>query len=182
VLVLPAGHRTTVAGIDRLGERDVGVAAAGESVTVRLAGALDVARGDLIVADREDQPAPSVTQDVEATVCWLAERPLRGRERVLVKHTTRVVPGLVADLRYQLDIETVTRSERPAELAANEIGGVALRTASPLALDPYAGNPRTGALLLIDPQDGSTLAAGMVGDPLAAQGGAPGATEVTHVA
>ncbi|MBO0689896.1 MAG: 50S ribosome-binding GTPase [Candidatus Dormibacteraeota bacterium] len=182
VLVLPAGHRTTVAGIDRLGERDAGVAAAGESVTIRLAGALDVARGDLIVADRQDQPAPRVTQDVEATLCWLAERPLRGRERVLVKHTTRVVPGLVTDLRHRLDIETVTRSERPPELAANEIGGVALRTASPLVLDPYAGNPRTGALLLIDPQDGSTLAAGMVGDPLAAQGGAPGATEVTHVA
>jgi sulfate adenylyltransferase subunit 1 len=179
VLVLPAGHRTTVAGIDRLGERDVGAASAGESVTVRLAGALDVSRGDLIVAAGEGAPQPRVGQEVEATVCWLDERPLRGREKVLVKHTTRVVPGLVADLTDRLDIETVTRTERPAELAANEIGTVVLRTAAPLALDPYASNPRTGALLLIDPQDGSTLGAGMVGDPLAAR---DRVQEVTHVA
>ena len=33
----------------------------------------------------------------------------------------------------------------------------------PLPLDDYAEVPRTGAFLVIDPADGSTLAAGLVG-------------------
>jgi len=32
-------------------------------------------------------------------------------------------------------------------------------------LDPYAVNRRTGSFLLIDPADGTTLTAGMVGEP-----------------
>ncbi|MFE0047226.1 hypothetical protein ACFWYJ_28975, partial [Streptomyces albireticuli] len=43
-----------------------------------------------------------------------------------------------------------------------------LRTAQPLALDPYDRSRRTGAFLLIDPADGTTLTAGMAGDALAA--------------
>jgi sulfate adenylyltransferase subunit 1 len=40
-----------------------------------------------------------------------------------------------------------------------------LRTAEPLALDPYADNRQTGSFLLIDPADGTTLAAGMADEP-----------------
>ncbi|MFJ3928528.1 hypothetical protein ACIPXB_36720, partial [Streptomyces sp. NPDC090022] len=36
-----------------------------------------------------------------------------------------------------------------------------VRTAEPLALDAYADSRRTGSFLLIDPADGTTLAAGM---------------------
>lgn len=65
VIVLPAGRRTSVAGIDRavvtatstaVVERPSAVA--GEAVTVRLADDLDVARGSVIVA-AEASPAPA---------------------------------------------------------------------------------------------------------------------------
>ena len=42
-----------------------------------------------------------------------------------------------------------------------------MRTAEPLALDSYADSRRTGSFLLIDPADGTTLAAGMAGDSFA---------------
>jgi len=51
-------------------------------------------------------------------------------------------------------------------LQLNEIGRVTLRTAEPLPVDDYTASRRTGAFLVIDPADGGTLAAGLVGAPL----------------
>ncbi|MET7619660.1 GTP-binding protein [Streptomyces sp. NPDC005408] len=159
VVVLPSGRRTSIAGIDRLGERDVDVARAEESVTIRLADDVDVARGDLIAA--VDQ-APRVTQEVTATVCHIADRPLRAGDRVLLRHGTAVVKAVVRSLDSVLDLETLRRLPGPGALRANDIGRVTLRTASPLPLDDYADHRRTGSFLLVDEADGATLTAGMV--------------------
>ena len=50
-----------------------------------------------------------------------------------------------------------------AELGLNDIGRVALRVASPLAVEPYAVDRTTGAFLVVDDATGTTLGAGMVG-------------------
>jgi sulfate adenylyltransferase subunit 1 len=55
----------------------------------------------------------------------------------------------------------------PDSLALNDIGNVVIRTSEAIPVDDYATSPRTGAFLLIDPKDGDTLAAGMVGDRFA---------------
>jgi sulfate adenylyltransferase subunit 1 len=91
---------------------------------------------------------------------------LRAGDRILVKHTTKVVKAVVASINYLLDIETLARDESPESLGLNEIGGVTLKVASPLAIDEYIGDRLTGSFLLIDGQDGQTLAAGLVGDPI----------------
>jgi sulfate adenylyltransferase subunit 1 len=44
---------------------------------------------------------------------------------------------------------------------------VVLRTAEPLPVDAYADSRLTGSFLLIDPADGTTLTAGMVGESFA---------------
>ncbi|MFF2148113.1 sulfate adenylyltransferase subunit 1 [Kitasatospora sp. NPDC058190] len=165
VTVLPSGQTSTVAGIDALGRRS-DIAWAPQSVTVRLTDDLDISRGDLIAAGA----APAPTQDIEATVSHLNERPLRAGDKVLLKHTTRTVRALVKEISYRIDI-TAPISEGGLErrsgaegLNVNDIGHVRLRTAEPLALDTYADNRRTGSFLLIDPADGTTLTAGMAGE------------------
>ena len=164
VVVLPSGRRSTIAGIDRLGERDVGVAFAPQSVTLRLADDLDVARGDVIAP--VDQ-APEISEIVVATACHLADRPLRENERVLLRHGTACVSAVVCGIDFRLDIDTLGRIARPHSLSANEIGQITLRTAAPLPLDDYTDNRHTGAFLLIAPDDGTTLTAAMNG-PLSA--------------
>ncbi|MBD8078295.1 sulfate adenylyltransferase subunit 1 [Cellulosimicrobium arenosum] len=168
VVVLPSGTRTTVAGIDTADSLATGdeltEAFAPQSVTLRLAHEVDIARGDLIAAAHE---APEVTQDVEGTVAWLGDRPLLPGSRVLLKHTTRTVQAVVRDVVGRLDLDSAEL--QPAErLELNDIGRVTLRLASPIAAEEYVVARRTGAFLLIDGQDGGTLAAGMVGDALAA--------------
>ncbi|MFE4992011.1 adenylyl-sulfate kinase [Streptomyces mirabilis] len=53
------------------------------------------------------------------------------------------------------------RRTRVRAAVTNDLGRITLRTAEPLALDDYADVGRTGAFLLVDPADGSTLTAGM---------------------
>jgi sulfate adenylyltransferase subunit 1 len=163
VVVLPSGKRTTVAGIDRLGERDVQLAYAPQSVTLRLADDVDVSRGDVIAAAER---APRVTREVTATVCHIADRPLRAGDRVLLRHGTATVKAIVSSLDSALNLETLKRDPSPEALHANDIAQITVRTAAPLPLDDYADHRRTGSFLLIDDADGSTLTAGMVGVPL----------------
>jgi sulfate adenylyltransferase subunit 1 len=157
VRVLPLGRETTVVGIDTAdGELDE--AFAPQSVTLRLADEVDITRGELIAAADSDLHA---TQDVEGLVCWLSDRALRPGSRVLFKHTTRTVQGIVRELHGRLDLDTMTPVETDA-LTLNDIGRVRIRLAAPVVAEDYTVSRRTGAFLLIDPQMGSTLAAGMV--------------------
>ncbi|WP_037908280.1 sulfate adenylyltransferase subunit 1 [Actinacidiphila yeochonensis] len=167
VTVLPSGRTTTVSGIDALGE-PVDTAWAPQSVTLRLADDLDVSRGDLIAPS---SAAPPVTQDILATVCHLHERPLRVGERVLLRHGTRTVKALVKELPYRIDLSHgLAHDGAPWALEVNDIGAVRLRTAEPLPVDAYADSRQTGSFLLIDPADGTTLTAGMVGEAFAESG------------
>ncbi|KAF4408971.1 MULTISPECIES: sulfate adenylyltransferase subunit 1 [Streptomyces] len=165
VTVLPSGRTSTVEAIDALGV-SVDVAWAPQSVTVLLADDLDVSRGDVIATTAT---APAVTQDLEATVCHLHDRPLRTGDRVLLKHTTRTVKAIVKDIPSRLNLAVsaeqrgISQHPAPEELAANDIGRVVLRTSEPLPVDAYADSRRTGSFLLIDPADGTTLTAGMAG-------------------
>ena len=161
VLVLPEGLRSTVGSVDTA-DGELAEASAGRSVTVRLTDDLDVARGSVIV---DAAAPPTVTAELEATVCWLSEQPLRPGARLLLKHGTRVTQAIVGELHDRLDTDTLTLSP-PELLEINDIGGVGIRTADPLPVDDYADSRATGAFLLIDPSTGNTLAAGLVGTPL----------------
>ena len=108
---------------------------------------------------------PTVTSELDATLCWLSDKPLRPGARLLVKHGTRTTQAIVGALGDRLDTDTVTWVDAPGQLAINDIARVTLRTADPLPVDDYAAIRATGSFLLIDPPTGNTLAAGLVGSP-----------------
>jgi sulfate adenylyltransferase subunit 1 len=169
VTVLPSGRASRIAGIDLLGE-PVDVAWTPQSVTLLLEDDIDVSRGDIVVPSGD---APPTTQDVEATVCHVADTPLTVGARVLLKHTTRTVKAIVKEIPSRLTLDDLSQHPAPGQLVANDIGRVRVRTAEPLALDAYADSRRTGSFLLIDPADGTTLAAGMAGESFATAEAAP---------
>ena len=163
VVVLPSGRRTTVAGVETA-DGPLEAAGAGRSVTVLLADDIDLSRGDLLAAAGDP---PRVTNELETTLCWLADKPLRPGARLLLKHGTRTTQVLVGAVTERLDTETLRFGPPPEQLQINDIAHVALRTADPLPVDDYAAVRATGSFLLIDPPTGTTLAAGLVGWPLA---------------
>ncbi len=160
VVALPSGLRSRVAAVE-VGGEEVDSAVPPLSVTVRLEDDLDVARGDLL-ADPASPPA--VAREVTARLCWMSERPLAPRARVLVKHTTRTVPALVDELVSKVDIHTLDDVPAPDRLELNDLGRVRLRLAQPLVVDAYARNRTTGAFIVVDEATNDTVAAGMVED------------------
>ena len=160
VVVLPSGLRSTIASIDTL-DGPVAEAFPPMSVTVRLGDDIDVSRGDMICRENNQ---PTVGQDLEAMVCWMADRPLTPRTMFVLKHTTKSVRAMVTDLQYQLDINTLHRNEGAPHLALNDIGRVTLRATGPLFYDPYARNRSTGSFILIDETTNRTVGAGMLLD------------------
>ncbi|MEU1016308.1 GTP-binding protein [Streptomyces sp. NPDC005898] len=163
VTVLPSGRTSKIAGIDLLGKA-VDMAWTPQSITLLLADDIDISRGDLIVPSGD---TPPTSQDIEATVCHVADTPLAVGQRVLLKHTTRTVKAIVKEIPSRLTLDDLSQHPEPGQLVANDIGRVKVRTAEPLALDAYADSRRTGSFLLIDPADGTTLAAGMAGQAFA---------------
>jgi bifunctional enzyme CysN/CysC len=157
VLVLPSGLRTRVAAVETA-DGPIEEATPGMSVTIRLEDEIDVPRGDMLV-DPDDQPV--VARSLEATVCWMSERPLQPGARLGVKHTTRTARAIVESIDGVVDMDTL--ESRPAsEMALNDIGTVRLRLSAPLMVDRYEDNRSTGAFILIDESTNDTVAAGMV--------------------
>jgi bifunctional enzyme CysN/CysC len=159
VLVLPSGFGSTIAAIDTF-DGPVEEAFAPMSVTIRLSDEIDVSRGDMIC---RPQNRPTVSQDLDAMVCWLTEaRSLGVRDKLAIKHTTRSARAMVTALDYRLDVNTLHRDEDATSLSLNEIGRVGLRTTQPLFFDEYRRSRETGSFILIDEATNATVGAGMI--------------------
>lgn len=158
VLVLPSGMTSKIEGIDMF-DKEIDEAFPPMSVTVRLEDDVDVSRGDMIC---RPQNAPKPSQDIDAMVCWMTNEPLRPRQKLAIKHTTRMGRALIKDIQYRLDVNTLHRDKETGELGLNEIGRVQLRTTVPLLCDPYSKNRTTGSFILIDEATGVTVGAGMI--------------------
>ncbi|WP_183322964.1 sulfate adenylyltransferase subunit 1 [Flexivirga oryzae] len=158
VMVLPSGMTSTIEGID-LYDRELDEAYAPMSVVVRLTDDVDVSRGDMICRTKN---LPAQTQDLDAMVCWMTSAPLKPKQKLAIKHTTRTARAIVKDVQYRLDVNTLHRDLAAGELALNEIGRVQLRVTTPLMTDPYERNRTTGSFILIDEATGNTVGAGMI--------------------
>jgi sulfate adenylyltransferase large subunit len=157
VVVLPSGLRTTVASVETH-DGPLTVAVQGQAVVVRLADDIDVARGDML-CDPADPPI--VARELEATICWMSERPVRPGARLAVKQTTRWGRAILEEIVSILDVGSL--EQVPAEqLGLNDLARVRLRLAAPLVVDPYGVNRATGAFILVDEATNETVGAGMV--------------------
>ncbi|MBC9226140.1 sulfate adenylyltransferase subunit CysN [Aeromicrobium sp. 636] len=158
VIVLPSGLPTKIKAIDTA-KGELSEAFSPMSVTVRLEDEVDVSRGDMIVRPNN---MPTVTQDLDAMICWMDAEPMRVGSKYAIKHTTRSARALVKEIRYELDVNTLHRHQSPSDLPLNAIGRVILRTTQPLMVDPYQRNRQGGAFILIDEATNRTVGAGTI--------------------
>jgi bifunctional enzyme CysN/CysC len=158
VLVLPSGLTSKIASIDTY-DGPLDEAFPPMAVTIRLEDDIDISRGDMICRVG-NHPEPS--QDIEAMVCWFADKPMQTGGKYAIKHTTKEARAVVKELRYRLDVNTLHRDEAATDLALNEIGRVLLRTTNPLMADEYRRNRLTGSFILIDEATNATVGAGMI--------------------
>jgi sulfate adenylyltransferase large subunit len=161
VVALPSGATTRILRVES-GGRDVDSAFAPMSVTVHLANNLDLSRGDFLCG-LENRPL--VSQDLDAMICWMSDKPAAAHSRYALKHTTRWTRAIVDEILYRLDINTGHRDPTAASLGANDLGRIRIRTTTPVFYDPYKQNRTTGSFILVDESTNATVAAGMLLGP-----------------
>ncbi|HEX4984917.1 MAG TPA: GTP-binding protein [Burkholderiales bacterium] len=159
VVVLPSGRRSKVQAIRTFGG-EVARAQAPQSVTLVLEDQLDISRGEVLASGGGP---PRAGREFEATLCWLATEPFNRSRRYLIKHGTRVTRALFDSPKYRIDVNTLATV--PADtLALNDIGRLAVKTAQPIAFEPYRDNRAAGSFIVIDEAGNNTVAAGMIED------------------
>ena len=129
------------------------------SVTLTLADEIDISRGDIIAKPNNH---PQSEQDVDLMICWMNSRAVNLNTKFYVRHTTREVRGVLKEIQYKLDINSLHRIENAEQLSMNEMARVKIRTAQPLFFDSYRKNRITGSVILVDEGTNETVAAGMI--------------------
>jgi len=158
VKTLPSGFISTIKTIELNGEQ-ISEAFAPMSVTMTLEDEIDNSRGDMIVRENN---VPEIGQDIEVLVTWMSTRPIQSRTKVVIKHTTNETIGMVKELKYKIDINTLHRLENIEKVEMNDIARLSIRTAKPLFYDAYKRNRQTGSIIIIDEQTNETIGAGMI--------------------
>ena len=161
IIVLPSGVRSH---IDRIVtyEGDLARAVAGQAVTLTLAEAIDVARGDLIA---DANRPPHMTDQFASHLIWMHEAPMLPGRPYLMRLGTTTLTAAVSELKHQLDISTGLR-KAAKQLAMNEIGFANLALDRAVPFDTYGENRETGSFVLIDRISNATVGAGMIRFPL----------------
>ena len=157
VVVAASGEESSVTRIVTA-DGDLTEAGPGDAVTLTLADAIDVARGDVLA--RADN-RPEVVNQFAAHVLWMSEEPMFPGRQYLLRIGTRYVPGRITTLKHKVDVNTLEHVASRT-LALNEIGLCNVATATPVAFDPYVENRETGAFILIDRFTNATAGAGMI--------------------
>ena len=130
------------------------------SITLTLEDEIDSSRGDMIVKPGN---LPKMEQKFDAMMVWMSDEPMMPGKQYVFKHTTKMVPGVIKSLKYQVDVNTMQRQPAPS-LELNQIGRVDVSLNQPIAFDRYTRNKGTGSFIVIDRITNGTVAAGMIID------------------
>jgi sulfate adenylyltransferase subunit 1 len=158
VIVYPSGFQSRIKAI-QFGEQQLEEAFAPMSVTITLEDEIDISRGDIIAKPNNH---PQSDQDIDIMLCWMNQRPVNLNTKFYIRHTTREVRGVLKEIQYKLDINSLQRVENSTQLVMNDIARVKIRTAQPLFFDSYRKNRITGSVILVDEGTNETVAAGMI--------------------
>ena len=158
VMLLPSGFSSKIKSIDTF-EGELEEAFAPMSVTMTLEDDLDLSRGDMIVRPNNK---PNVEQDLELMICWFNEKPLQLRGKYTLMHTSNEVRCVIKDVRYKMNINTLSRDMEFDSISMNDIARIQIRTTKPLFFDSYNRNRITGSVILVDEGSHETVAAGMI--------------------
>jgi sulfate adenylyltransferase subunit 1 len=159
VCILPSGLKSKIESIDLLNDK-IEDAFPPMSVSITLKDEIDISRGDMIVkADN----MPEISQDIEITICWMNQKPMRIGGKYNLMHTTKEVKCIVKEVLYKINVNTLEQITDDKDVSLNSIAKVKLKTTKPLIFDTYNKNRITGSLILIDEATNETVGVGMIG-------------------
>jgi sulfate adenylyltransferase subunit 1 len=158
VKILPQGIDTTISKLE-IGGKETGEVFAEQAVVIQLSDDIDISRGDSIVKTGN---LPQVSNEFEALLCWMGDKPLTAGNKYLLQHNSRLVRAVVRNVEYKLDVNTLQQQPVEGDIKLNEVVKATIKTASPLVYDAYTKLSSNGSAVLIDETSNSTVAAVLI--------------------
>ena len=158
ITVLPSQLQSKVNRI-HFGNTSLKQAYAPQSISIELDDDIDISRGDMIVKANNQ---PHQSQEIDAMLCWMGEKPLRINDKFGIRHTTRIGRCVIKEIIYKVDLEELKRIKDEESLHKNDIARIKIKTTTPFFYDAYRKNRNTGSFILIDEHSFNTVAAGMI--------------------
>ena len=159
VHLLPSGFNSKIKSI-RGPKGEIDKAITPQSIMIQLEDEFDLDRGDMIVRSNNK---PESIQDVDIMLCWFdSEQALKMKGKYAIRHTSKEVRGIVKEILYKMDINTLHSDLEDKNIEMNDIARVKLRLTKPIFVDQYRKNRITGSIILIDESTNNTVGAGMI--------------------
>ena len=159
ITALPSGKTSKVKALVNF-EGEIERAYAPLTTTITLEDEIDISRGDMIV---KSDNLPLHSNTYRTNLVWMDEEPMMPNKQYGFKFATKLVPGSVTEVEYQIDVNSMEH-KNTVRLALNEIAVVKIKLTQPVACDPYTKNRSTGAFIIIDRVTNGTVGAGMIID------------------
>ena len=105
---------------------------------------------------------PNISQDIEIILTWMNMQALKTKQKLIVKHTTNECIGMIKDIKYKIDINTLHRIEGVNCIEMNDIARISIRSSKLIFYDSYKKNRQTGSLIIIDNETNETIGAAMI--------------------
>ncbi|MCF8211237.1 MAG: sulfate adenylyltransferase [Rhodoferax sp.] len=123
--------------------------AAGHGAGLVLDCEVDISRGDWILASSSGAKDFEPAQDINATVAWMDDEPLRPGRIYLALHGHRWIKAKIKRIVHSLDVNTLQEHEAD-HILPNAIGHIEVTLQEPIAALPYLTSRVLGSLILVD--------------------------------
>jgi sulfate adenylyltransferase subunit 1 len=156
IIALPSYEKALVKSI-HIGDKNSNEAYTGQPVTIQLNKEVDVSRGCVLLRDNEITTA----KQLAATILWMDDNDLTIGKDYLVKLGTKLIPAVVADINYRIDVNSGDHKQA-VKLSKNEIAYCKIVLSEKIAVDEFGKHKTLGELILIDRITNMTSACGVV--------------------
>lgn len=153
---LPSEEKAHVKEI-LVGDKNVTTAQKGQPVTVTLDREIDTSRGSVLARGADLKTADSLV----ASILWMDDTTLENGKNFFVKLGTRMIPGLVTQILYKIDVNT-GEHKKVDHLEKNELAVAKIALTDKIVVDEFAKHRTLGELILIDRISFQTSACGVV--------------------
>ncbi|MBN2067646.1 MAG: 50S ribosome-binding GTPase [Candidatus Diapherotrites archaeon] len=158
ILLLPNGTETTVKGIEIFLKPGVKQAFAGQSIGITTNDPLFIDRGNVVCSENSK---PSVGNEFQANLFWMAKQPVKLNERLSLRLATQRIGCVVSSIRKRYNSSSLELlGENAEQLNETEVGEVVIKADKPVVFDDFNDIPETGRFVLEKGLD--TVAGGII--------------------
>lgn len=133
----------------------------GEHLSIEFDQEIDISRGDILTGEPQER-----YNQFEVELIWLADKPAQSNVRYLFKSGATMTSLRISEFIGQDALQAENRE--PSLVVKNDLCRAKIILGRPLFLRNFNGNPHLSSFILIDKDEGHTVAVGTVNRPIEA--------------